>query len=121
MAAGQALLAMAGPIGWTIAGATLLSSILLFANKRTKLNKQKNDEIESVKKNIEVIKELDGKINQVLEETNSIRENLNKQYRDCLALYGKDYAAFDAEQKMQLGALVNNTKALSAMFEKTIA
>ena len=36
-AAGTALLAMAGPIGWTIAGATLLSSILLFAKKRNGL------------------------------------------------------------------------------------
>lgn len=121
IAAGNALLALAGPIGWTIAGATLLSSILLFANKRTKLNKQKNEEIESVKKNIEAVKELDGKINQILTETNSIRENLNKQYRECLALYGKDYSTFDEGQKLQLGALVNNTKALSAMFEKTIA
>ena len=51
MAAGNALLAMSGPIGWSIAGATLLTSILLFAKKRTKLNKQKNEEIESVKRN----------------------------------------------------------------------
>ena len=121
IAAGKALLAMAGPIGLTIAGATFLSSMMLFANKRTKLNKQKNEEIESVKKNIETVKELDGKINQILIETTSIREKLSKQYRECLALYGKDYASFDADQKMQLVALVNNTKALSAMFEKTIA
>ena len=121
VAAGNALLALAGPIGWTIAGATLLSSILLFASKRTKLNKQKNEEIESVKKNIEVVKEIDGKINQILEETNSVRENLNTQYQTCLPLFGKDYVTFDADQKMQLGALVNNTKALSALFEKTIA
>ena len=39
--AGSALLALAGPVGWSIAGATLLSSILLFASKKTKLNKQK--------------------------------------------------------------------------------
>ena len=45
MAAGKALLALAGPIGWSIAGATLLTSIILFAKKRTKLNKQKNEEI----------------------------------------------------------------------------
>ena len=74
-----------------------------------------------VKKNIETVKELDGKINQILIETTSIRENLSKQYRECLVLYGKDYDSFDADQKMQLVALVNNTKSLSAMFEKTIA
>ena len=34
IAAGNALLAMAGPVGWTIAGATLLSSILIFSKKK---------------------------------------------------------------------------------------
>lgn len=53
MAAGHALLAMAGPVGWTIAGATLLSSIIIFSSKRTKLNKKKNEEIEVLKNNIE--------------------------------------------------------------------
>ena len=121
MAAGNALLALAGPIGWTIAGATLLSSILLFASKRTKLNKQKNEEIEAVKKNIEAVKEMDGKIGALLEETASIRNGLNAQYKDSLAFYGKDYQTMTDEQKISLGTLVNNTKALSAMFEKTIA
>ncbi|MCC8152618.1 MAG: hypothetical protein LIO96_14575 [Lachnospiraceae bacterium] len=41
MAAGQTLLALAGPIGWSIAGATLLTSIVLFANSKNKLNRQK--------------------------------------------------------------------------------
>lgn len=120
-AAGTALLAMAGPIGWTIAGATLLSSILLFAKKKTKLNKQKNDEIESVKQNTEIIKELDGKIGQILDETKSIMSGLKDSYTGCLNMFDGDYSSFKEEQKMKLGALVNNTKALSAMFDKTIS
>ena len=121
MAAGNALLALAGPIGWTIAGATLLSSILLFASKKTKLNKQKNEEIESVKKNTETVKELDGKISVILQQTASVRAGLSSVYTDCLPLYGKDYQAFTDDQKKSLGALVNDTKALSALFEKTVA
>ena len=119
-AAGSALLAMAGPIGWTIAGATLLSSILLFAKKRTKLNKQKNDEIESVKINTERVKELDGKIGEIIKETKDVMSGLNNSYTDCLKVFGKDYAEFSDEQKVKLGALVNNTKALSALFDKTV-
>lgn len=120
MAAGNALLAMAGPIGWTIAGATLLSSILLFTSKKTKLNKQKNEEIASVKNNTEVVKEMDGQINALLTETKSVREGLNNIYVDCMRLYGKDYTTFGDEDKKKLGALVNSTKALSALFEKTL-
>lgn len=119
-AAGSALLAMAGPIGWTIAGATLLSSILLFAKKKAKLNKQKNEEIESVKNNTEKVKELDASISNILDDTVNIMNGLKKSYTECLNGFGQDYKDFTDEQKLRLGALVNNTKALSALFERTV-
>ena len=121
MVAGNALLAMAGPVGWTVAGATLLTSILLFSRKRAKINKEKNDEIESVKKNTEMIKEMDAQINQILQETISVRNGLNESYMQCLSSYGKDYTAFSDAQKKQLGALVNHTKTLSALLDKTVS
>ena len=121
MAAGNALLAMAGPIGWSIAGATLLSSILLFSKKKTKLNKQKNEEIENVKRNTEKVREMDVQITDYLGQTTALRSGLNKSYEQCLKLYGKDYKGFNNDQKISLGSLVNQTKALSALFEKTIS
>ena len=119
--AGSALLALAGPIGMTIAGATLLSSILLFNSKRAKLNKQKNEEIEAVKKNTETVKELDVKIANILEETGAVRKGLNLAYADGLRFFAKDYQALSNEDKVCLGTLVNNTKALSALFKKTVS
>ena len=97
MAAGNALLAMAGPVGWTIAGATLLTSIVLFAKKRVKLNKEKNEEIEKVKKNIEIIKEMDAGINVLLTKTSELRNGLNTAYTDCLSAYGRDYTELSGE------------------------
>lgn len=120
MTAGSALLALAGPIGWSIAGATLLSSILLFTSKKTKLNKQKNEELQAVKKNIESVRELDGEISLILSETTGIRTGLNDMLTKSLSLFGADYLTLDDSQKQLLGALVNNTKALSAMFERTV-
>lgn len=121
MAAGQALLAMAGPIGWTIAGATLLSSILLFASKRTKLNKQKNEEIDAVKQNIEAVKEMDASLLALLEKTTAVREGLNDSYIKCISLFGADYSTMSEENKMNLGALVNNTKSMSELFGQTLS
>ena len=120
VAAGTALLAMAGPIGWSIAGATLLSSILLFTKKRAKLNKEKNAEIEAVKTNTEKVKELDAKIAKIVDDTANIMNGLKDTYKDCLSEFGKDYSELDDEQKTKLGALVNNTKSLSVMFDKTV-
>ncbi len=121
VAAGNALLAMAGPIGWTIAGATLLTSIMLFTSKKAKLNKQKNEEIEAVKNNTEKIREIDAQLKQLLDKTSAIRTRLAASFTNCLPMFGRDYSALSEEQKKSLGALVNQTKALSALFGKTIA
>lgn len=120
MAAGNAFLAMAGPIGWTIAGATLLSSILVFSTKRIKLNKEKNEEIQAIKENIERVREMDARIGSVLKETADLRTGLNKQYADTAYLYGADYQSLNEDEKLLLGALVNNTKSLAAMFRVTV-
>jgi uncharacterized membrane-anchored protein YhcB (DUF1043 family) len=117
---GTAFLALAGPVGLTIAGATLLGSIVVFAGKRAKLNKQKNEEIEDVKNNTEAIKETDAKINEILTTTADVRDGLNKEYSECMKYYGSDYLSLNDEQKMLLGTLVNNTKALSVMFTKKV-
>lgn len=120
MSAGTAFLAMAGPIGWSIAGATLLTSIILFTAKRNKLNKEKNEEIEAVKKNIVIVKQMDAEINSLLQNTMQIRDSLGNVYTQNLPLFGQDYSNFNEEQKHNLGALVNAAKSLSVLFTKTI-
>lgn len=121
MAAGNALLALAGPVGWSIAGATLLTSIVLFAKKRMKLNKEKNEEIEKVKKNIEIIKEMDAKINDILTRTIDIRTKLNEAYTGCLTVFGQDYSSIDDSKKQALGALVNNTLTLAVTLDENVS
>ena len=118
--AGKAFLMLTGPIGWTIAGATLLSSIVIFTTQKTKLNKQKNEEIQAIKQNIELVREMDGKISQILDNTISIRNGLNDMLKKTLPMYGADYLTLADEQKQLLGALINNTRALAALFGKTI-
>lgn len=120
MVAGQALLALSGPIGWSIAGATLLSSIIIFTAKKAKLNKQKNEEILALKENIEAVREMDAMIDIILKKTQKTREALNDLYTKALSLYQEDYSTINEEQKLLLGALVNNSKALSVMFTETI-
>lgn len=120
-AAGTALLALAGPVGMAIVGATLLSSIVLFSANQLKLNKQKSEEIESVKKNTESVLETDAKIASLLEQTESLRESLSGASVDCLSYYAKDYQSLDDASKMELGSLVNNTLALSKLLSKTLA
>ena len=121
MAGGTALLALAGPVGWTIAGASLLTSIVLFTKNKAKLNKEKNEEIDSVKKNTERIKEMDAAILDILNQTIDIREKVAANYQDCLHLFNGDYSTFNEDDKLKLGSMVNLTKALSVLYQKQVS
>lgn len=69
----------------------------------------------------EKIREVDLQISEILSQTSAIREGLNRSYTQCLNLFGRDYTGFNEDQKKELGALVNQTKALSALFGKTVS
>ena len=93
---------------------------MIFAKKKTKLDKQKNEEIETVKRNTEKIREMDAEIKVVLDETSAVRSGLSASYALCLDMFGRDYTTFSDEQKMKLGALVNHTRTLAALLKKTV-
>ncbi|MCQ2566566.1 MAG: hypothetical protein MJ194_07000 [Clostridia bacterium] len=121
IAGGQALLALAGPIGWGIAGASLLTTIILFTKNKNKIASEKNEEITSIKNNTETILENSTLISGILNETVSLRGVLNEQFLKCIPLYGKNYPDLADEDKLVLGNMVNNTLSLSQLFYKTIA
>lgn len=120
MAAGNALLALAGPVGWGISGASLLTSIALFTNKKLKLNKEKKEEIESVLNNIKQVKEMDSQLSVLLEQTIAICEGVHKQYTECMRFYNADYIELTEDEQLQLGTLVNNAKVLACSLEKGV-
>ena len=120
MAAGHAFLALAGPVGWTIAGATLLASITLFTINKFKLSKQKKEEIEAVKKNTHDTLIVSEKIKILIDETTLLRDKLKQMYRNSLHEFGKDFMYLPKERQLQLGALINNTKALASSLGKSV-
>ena len=117
---GQALLALAGPIGWSIAGATLLTSIILLSNNKRKINKEKKDEIEKIKTNTGKIVEQSNSIKILLEENNALYVNIVKNYQKALYIFNMDYTIMKEEDKFLLGSIVNETKAIAKSIEKGI-
>ena len=120
MSAGTALLAMAGPVGWAVAGATLLTSITLFTVNKVKLGKQKKEEIEAIKTNTNATRIAAAKIQELIDEATALRNRLNDQYNSCMTTFGKDFLSLPEDQQMQLGTLVNNTKAMAASLKKSL-
>ena len=121
MAAGNAFLALAGPVGWTIAGASILTSIVLFSKKKSDQYEKKNEEIKKVKKNTASLKKLSLEIQLLLDEVTALRNELNDYTLGCVSFYNKNFNSLSYEDQMKLGTIVNNTKALASSLGKTVS
>lgn len=121
MAAGQALLALAGPVGWGIAGASVLTSILLFWRKKKKIQESKKQEIERISNCTNALKQLKAQMDALITETNELNKNLLSQISNNEILYAQDYSTFTDNQKNMLGAIVNNTKSLAVLISRVLS
>lgn len=119
-AAGSALLALAGPIGWTVAGATLLVSIVLFTKKKFENREAKQEALAGVKQNTALVRGINAQIDDLLQRTTSLRDHLRNRYRDALRFFGADFRALSAPEQSRLATLVNNAKAAAVLLSHTV-
>jgi hypothetical protein len=119
-AGGTALLALAGPIGWTVAGATLFASVALFSKNKFENREAKQEALTSVKHNTALVNAMDFQIDHILRRTASLRELLVQSYSQAMGCFGADFLALSAPQQSELVALVNNTKACGELLSQRI-
>lgn len=120
LAAGGALLALAGPIGWSVAGASLVASMALFAKKKLDNRAAKQEALSAVKRNTAQVMSDDAQVENLLEKTTMIRTELVRCYRESLVNVGADFGALPENQQRSLGILVNNTKSCAAVLGQRI-
>ncbi|OSM43644.1 hypothetical protein BCY76_007175 [Nesterenkonia sp. PF2B19] len=114
-AAGSALLALAGPIGWTVAGATVLTSIALFARKKHTTREARREALASVEQNTATVRMIDTQLEDILQRTALLREQLMTSYRRAVRFTDADFLALPHEQQARLAALVNSAKACAVL------
>lgn len=106
MAAGEAFLALAGPIRWAIAGVALLSSGLLFW--KAKNDKKRLEDIytliaeRDIKSYELAIVELNERIQRIKDETDKIKKAI-----DEIKTFGIDYEQMTEEKQYTLGSYLN--------------
>ena len=106
IAAGNAFLALAGPIGWSIAGVTLIASGLMFWKSSS--DKKKIENIftlisqRDVKTYELAVVELNERITRIDNESKMLKEAIIS-----VNSFGTDYDAMSEEQQYQLGAYLN--------------
>lgn len=121
MSAGTALLALAGPVGWTIAGVAGAAAVGsgIFANHK---NKETADKLVDERRNVE---EMIRRFNAMNAEVGALIETTRTQIdgveRANAAVTGTDYSLFTRDEKLQAGLLVNATLTLAQLINRELS
>ena len=115
----QALLTMAGPVGWVIGGTSALGGILLQAITNHELAKKAEKATKTILKEAERIKEINATVCAWNKETIRLCNELEKQITTIRRK--KDYNLFSAEDKYTLISVMNMTELLSKKLGETVS
>ena len=119
MAAGSAFLALAGPVGWAIAGLSVVASGLMFF--KTKNDKERLENIYTHISNRDIksyelaIVELSERIKRIFAEAAKLKEAVIK-----IETFGTDYSQMSEEQQYELGTYVNLMEASTMLLVNPI-
>lgn len=120
MAAGQAFLALAGPIGWGITAASTGISLISLTNKNKDVAEKAVKEAKEIAKAREALDETTEKINALKAKTDRLFDDMNRGKSKIMSFMNLDYLSLREEDKLFLGTLVNHTLSLSQLLNETI-
>lgn len=120
MAAGQAFLALAGPIGWGITAASTGISLISLTNKNKDVAEKAVKEAKEIAKAREALDETTEKINALKAKTDRLFDDMNREKSKIMSFMNLDYLSLREEDKLFLGTLVNYTLSLSQLLNETI-
>ena len=120
MAAGQAFLALAGPIGWGITAASTGISLISLTNKNKDVAEKAVKEAKEIAKAREALDETTEKINALKAKTDGLFDDMNREKSKIMSFMNLDYLSLREEDKLFLGTLVNHTLSLSQLLNETI-
>ena len=120
MAAGNAFLALAGPIGWGITAASTGISLISLTKKNKEIADDAVEEAKEIAQARESLDETSEKIKALIEKTVAIASGIKEESDRIMKMMDLEYMSLDEEEKKFLGALVNNTLSLSKLLNVTI-
>ena len=113
MAAGEAFLAMAGPVGWAIGGAAILGGGAFANHKNKKIAEEAEAQSRKIKKETENLKEIDTRVEAERKAIRPLHSGVKKILKRLEALGHRDYKKLSSEEKEMLRTLLNSSEALS--------
>ena len=119
MAAGNAFLALAGPVGWGVAGVFVIGGSVFAAHKNKKAAEKAQTITIEIEKKISALKPKLTEVEHLVKETEKLKSALNISL--MVNTYPKDYLSFSQEQKLALATLINNVRAVGELINKRIS
>ena len=120
MAAGQAFLALAGPVGWGITAASTGLSLISLSNKNKNLADEAVKEAKEIAKAREALDETTEKVHFLKTKTETLFGDISGQKGKIMSYMNSDYLSLQKEEQYYLGSLVNNTLSLSVLLNETV-
>ena len=119
MIGGQALISMAGPIGWAIGGVSVAGGVLLKAFANRDIAKKAEDATNTIICETERIKETDATVCSWNRETIKLSNELTKKL--TAVRRKKNYSLFTEDDRQELVIVMNMTEVLSKKLGDTIS
>lgn len=120
VSAGSALLGLAGPIGWTIGGVSLVGSASFEALKNKKIASKVNLEKMKVDELIQKFTGFNSEIIEIKNLTIGHMEGLKNSLVNIKSLNKSNYLDYTLDEKFDLGALVNNSLSLAKLLDRIV-
>lgn len=120
MASGSTLLALAGPIGWGIGGVALVGAGTWAHFKNKKIAEEANEEAQRLENRAWLLNRTKKEIIDIIDLTKQHSTAAEEHLEHLEKSAPSSYAGFDAPQKQELAAFVNNVRALGELLSRSI-
>lgn len=121
IAGGQAIMTMAGPVGWVIGGVSLVGSLVAVNMSNKEMAKKMEKSIVTIRKEMERIREIDVQVISWNNETKLLSNRLTQQLNRLKMNRKRDYNQFTDDELNELISLMNSTEVLSKNIGQTIS
>lgn len=119
--AGNALLALAGPIGWAIGGSTLVIAGFWANSKNKEIAQKANAQRKEIEVSISTLNAAEYEIKSLISQTQQHNNGVKELLAHLKAHASNNYMEFTTAQKEKLAALINHIQSLSKLLNKKVA
>ncbi len=118
MSAGSAFLALAGPVGWSVAAVAVVGGGIFASYKNKKAAEEANKVAQKISADINKLRPKLHQLVHLHDQTVTLKSGLN--IADMVNTYPKNYLQFNDNQKQSLATVINNVRAMGQLINQRV-